>query len=81
MQEMKRELAEMSIRSDLNIIFITSKLIVRFMEMADRMPLARQALQTACESLLIQAADVYGRVLRDYAEDADVPCTSAQKQI
>ena len=45
------------------------------------MPLARQALQTACESLLIQAADVYGRVLRDYAEDADVPCTSAQKQI
>lgn len=77
---MKRELAEMNIRTDLNIIFTTSKLIVTFLGLVDRAPLARQALHTAAKSLMIQAADVYGRVLRDYDTDAVGICCEGDKE-
>ena len=74
MPEMKREIAEMCIRTDLNILYLTSRMIASVLQMADTMPAARQTLQTAAESMMMTAADVYGRILRDYGEDIPDPC-------
>ena len=68
---MKHEIAEMCIRSDLNLIFLSSRFITNCLDMAEKMPLARQALRSAAEMIFTQAADIYGRILRDYPDEAD----------
>ena len=77
MKSPKYEIAEMCIRSDLNLIYLSSKFITNCMAMAERIPLARQALRSAAELIFTQAADIYGRILRDYPDEADEPAPQA----
>ena len=69
MSEMKSEIAKMCIHGDLNLMFTISKSIVTILEMAETMPVARTTLRNLSEALLYQAADVHGRILRDYGDN------------
>lgn len=66
---MKNEIARMCIHGDLNLMFTISRSIVTVLNLADQMPVARTTLKNLSEALLYQAADVHGRILRDYPEE------------
>lgn len=58
----------MNIRGDLNLIFTMSKLIVSILDAAEDNEIACDTLRSVAESILNQAAYVYGKV-NAYAED------------
>ena len=70
---MKNEVTKMCIRSDLNLLFTTSRFIATILDLADSMPLARETLHQMSEALMFQAAEVYGRVVRDYPKSEYLP--------
>ena len=67
--EMKNELARICIRGDLNMMFTISKSIVNILDLTESVPLANETLRNLSDTLLCLAADVSGRILRDYGED------------
>ena len=70
MTEERREIAKMCIRGDLNLMFTISRSIATILDLAETLPLARNTLISLSESLLYQAADVHGRMLRDYGDSS-----------
>ncbi len=66
MSEMKNEVDKLCIHQDLNLMFTISRSIVTVLNLADTVPMARDTLKSLSESLLYQAADVHGRIVRDY---------------
>ena len=75
LQKIKKELEKYCIQGDLNLMFAISRSIVTILELADTVPMARTTLASLSEALLCQAADVHGRILRDYSEEA---CTAGK---
>ncbi len=68
MSEIRNEISKMNIRGDLNLIFTMSKLIVSILDAAEDNEIACDTLRSVAESILNQAAYVYGKV-NTYAED------------
>lgn len=68
MSEIRNEISKMNIRGDLNLIFTMSKLIVSILDAAEDNQIACDTLRSVAESILNQAAYVYGKV-NTYAED------------
>ena len=58
----------MTIRGELNLIFAMSKLIVSILDAAPDSVIACDTLRSTAESILNQAAYLYGKV-SEYAED------------
>lgn len=71
MANLMHDVDKMCIRSDLNTMFATSKFIVTVLDTADTLPLARDTLLSMSEALMVQAADVYGRILRCYDSEPE----------
>ncbi len=78
---MKLDVAKMCIRADLNMIYTTSRLIATVLPMADTMPLARETLRSVSSALLSQAAEVHGRILRDYGDDIPDPAMEQEDEL
>ena len=57
----------MSIRGELNLLFVMSKMIVNILDAAEDNPIAAATLRSVSESILNQAAYLYGKV-SEYTE-------------
>lgn len=68
MSEIRNEISKMNIRGELNLIYVMSKLIVSILDAAEDNQIACDTLRSVAESILNQAAYVYGKV-NTYAED------------
>ena len=68
MSEMRNEVSKLCIRGELNLLFTMSKLIVSILDAAEDNEIACDTLRTVAESLLNQAAYLYGKV-SIYADD------------
>ena len=68
MSEIRNEISKMNIRGDLNLIFTMSKLVVSILDAAEDNEIACDTLRSVAESILNQAAYVYGKV-NTYAEN------------
>jgi len=62
MSEMRNEVSKMNIRGELNLIFSMSKMIVSILDAAEDNQIACNALRSVAESIMNQAAYVYGKV-------------------
>lgn len=62
MSEIRNEISKMTIRSELNLLFTMSKLIVTILDAAEDNPIAASTLRSVSESLLEQAAYLCGKV-------------------
>lgn len=67
MSEIRNEVSKMTIRGELNLIFTMSKLIVNILDAAPDSEIACDTLRSVAESILNQAAYVYGKV-SEYTE-------------
>ena len=68
MSEIRNEVSKMCIRGELNLLFTMSKLIVSILDAAEDNEIACNTLRSVSESMLDQAAYLYGKV-STYAED------------
>lgn len=78
MQELKYEVRDLCIRGDLNMMFTISRSIVTILQLADNVPIAGKTLVNLSEDLLCLAAEVHGRILRDYGDDFTVPSAASK---
>ncbi len=62
MSEIRNEVSKLNIRGELNLIFAMSKLIVSILDAAPDNTIACDALRSTAESILNQAAYLYGKV-------------------
>ena len=68
MSEIRNEISKMSIRGELNLLYAMSKLIVSILDAAPDNAIACETLRSVSESILNQAAYLYGKV-SEYTED------------
>ena len=68
MSEIRNEISKMSIRGELNLLFVMSKMIVNILDAAEDNPIAAATLRSVSEGILDQAAYVCGKVCL-YTED------------
>ena len=68
MSEMRNEVSKLCIRGELNLLFTMSKLIVSILDAAEDNEIACDTLRSVSESMLNQAAYLYGKV-STYADD------------
>lgn len=62
MSEIRNEISKMNIRGELNLFFVMSKLIVSILDAAEDNEIACDTLLSVSESLMTQAAYLYGRI-------------------
>ena len=62
MSETRNEISKMTIRGELNLLYSMSKLVVTILDAAPDNKIACDTLRTISESILNQAAYVYGKV-------------------
>ena len=62
MSEMRNEVSKMNIRAELNLIFSMSKMVVSILDAAEDNQIACDTLRSVAESIMNQAAYVYGKV-------------------
>ena len=62
MSEIRNEISKMTIRGELNLLFAMSKLIVTILDAAEDNQIACDTLRSVSESILNQAAYVFGKV-------------------
>ena len=62
MSEIRNEISKMNIRGELNLLFVMSKLIVSILDAAEDNEIACDTLLSVSESLMTQAAYLYGRI-------------------
>ena len=72
MSEIRNEISKMTIRGELNLLFAMSKLIVTILDAAEDNQIACDTLRSVSESILSQAAYVFGKV-NAYAEGISKP--------
>ena len=68
MSEIRNEVSKLNIRSELNLIFSMSKLIVAILDAAPDNAIACDTLRSTAESIMNQAAYLFGKVT-EYTED------------
>ncbi len=68
MSETRNEVSKMNIRGELNLLYSMSRLIVSILDAAEDNWVARETLRSVAESVLNQAAYLYGKV-SEYTED------------
>ncbi len=68
MSETRNEISKLTIRGELNLLFAMSKLIVAILDAAPDNSVACDTLRSTAESILNQAAYLYGKV-SEYAEE------------
>jgi len=68
MSETRNEISKMTIRGELNLLYSMSKLIVSILDAAPDNAIACETLRSVSESILNQAAYLYGKVSA-YAEE------------
>ena len=62
MSETRNEISKMTIRGELNLLFVMSKLIVNILDAAEDNAIACDTLRSVGESILNQAAYLYGKI-------------------
>ena len=62
MSEVRNEISKMNIRGELNLLYAMSKLIVSILDAAEDNQIACDTLKSTAESILNQAAYLYGKV-------------------
>lgn len=62
MSEIRNEVSKLCIRGELNLLFTMSKLIVSILDAAEDNEIACDTLRSVSESMLNQAAYLYGKV-------------------
>ena len=67
MSETRNEISKMTIRGELNLLYSMSKLIVSILDAAPDNAIACETLRSVSESILNQAAYLYGKV-SEYTE-------------
>lgn len=72
MSETRNEISKMTIRGELNLLFSMSKLVVAILDAAEDNQIACDTLRSVSESILNQAAYVFGKVCT-YTEDISRP--------
>ena len=72
MSETRNEISKMSIRGELNLLYSMSKLIVAILDAAPDNEIACDTLRSTAESILNQAAYLFGKV-SEYAENLHCP--------
>lgn len=70
MSEMKSEVSRMCVRGNLNLMFTISRSIATILDLTETVPLADDVLRSLSENLLCLAADLHGRIMRDYGESS-----------
>lgn len=68
MSETRNEISKMTIRGELNLLFVMCKLIVTILDAAEDNQIAADTLRTVADSLLSQAAYCCGKI-SVYTED------------
>ena len=68
MSEIRNEISKMNIRGELNLLYVMSKLIVSILDAAEDNKIACDTLRAVSESMLNQAAYLFGKV-NAYTED------------
>ncbi len=68
MSEVRNEISKMNIRGELNLLYAMSKLIVAVLDAAPDNAVACDTLRFTAESILNQAAYLYGKV-SEYTEE------------
>lgn len=62
MSEIRNEISKLTIRGELNLLFAMSKMIVSILDSAEDNQIACNTLRSVSESILEQAAYVFGKV-------------------